>query len=40
MNCLPVKPENPYWEDKSKTYEDPDKWRIVLFNGLFTAEKK
>lgn len=40
MNCLPVKPENPYWEDKSKTYEDPDKWRIILFNGLFTAEEK
>ncbi|HCZ35768.1 MAG TPA: VOC family protein [Chitinophagaceae bacterium] len=35
MNCFPVKPENPYWEGKSETYEDPDKWRIVLFNGIF-----
>lgn len=35
LNCFPVKPENPYWEGKSETYEDPDKWRIVLFNGVF-----
>jgi len=35
LNCFPVKPENPYWEEKSETYEDPDKWRIVLFNGVF-----
>lgn len=35
MNCFPVKPENPYWEGKSETYEDPDKWRIVLYNGVF-----
>lgn len=35
INCFPVKPENPYWEGKSETYEDPDKWRIVLFNGTF-----
>lgn len=32
---LPVTPENPYWEDKSLTFEDPDGWRVVLFNGLF-----
>lgn len=30
-----VDPENPYWLDKSHTYEDPDGWRIVLFNGLY-----
>lgn len=36
LNCFPVKPENPYWEGKSHTYEDPDGWRIVLFNGVFT----
>ncbi|KYP15987.1 VOC family protein [Flavihumibacter sp. CACIAM 22H1] len=39
MGCLPVKPENPYWEDKSETYEDPDKWRIVLFNGTFLSQE-
>ncbi len=33
----PVEPENPYWKAKSLTYEDPDGWRIVLYNGLFTA---
>lgn len=32
-----VEPENSYWEEKSKTYEDPDGWRIVLFNGLYTS---
>ena len=26
----PVAPENPYWLDKSVTFEDPDGWRIVL----------
>lgn len=34
--CQPVAPENPYWKDKSLTYEDPDGWRIVFFNGTFT----
>ena len=33
----PVQPENPYWEGKSLTYEDPDQWRIILFNGLFES---
>ncbi len=31
----PVEPENPYWKGKSETYEDPDKWRIVFYNGLY-----
>jgi catechol 2,3-dioxygenase-like lactoylglutathione lyase family enzyme len=35
MGCFPVEPENPYWRDKSNTYEDPDSWRVVLFNGVF-----
>jgi len=26
----PVTPENPYWIDKSLTFEDPDGWRVVL----------
>lgn len=25
-----VEPENPYWRDKSVTFEDPDGWRVVL----------
>jgi catechol 2,3-dioxygenase-like lactoylglutathione lyase family enzyme len=29
----PVEPENPYWRAKSKTFEDPDGWRVVLYNG-------
>ncbi|MBK6825741.1 MAG: VOC family protein [Chitinophagaceae bacterium] len=37
MNIGPVPPENPYWLGKSETYEDPDKWRIVLFDGLYIA---
>lgn len=35
-----VEPENPYWENKSMTYEDPDKWRIVFFNGLYKTQLK
>jgi catechol 2,3-dioxygenase-like lactoylglutathione lyase family enzyme len=29
----PVQPENPYWKDRSVTFEDPDGWRVVLYNG-------
>lgn len=25
-----VPPENPYWRDKSRTYADPDGWRVVI----------
>ena len=28
----PVAPENPYWVGQSVTYEDPDGWRVVLFD--------
>ena len=35
MGIRPVEPENPYWKNKSKTYEDPDDWRIVLFHGVY-----
>ena len=31
--CRPVEPENPYWLGHSVTYEDPDRWRVVLCNG-------
>ena len=26
----PVDPENPYWEGRALTYEDPDGWRVVF----------
>ena len=29
---LPVEPENPYWLGKSLTFEDPDGWRVVIFD--------
>jgi hypothetical protein len=29
----PVDPENPYWKDKSYTFEDPDGWRMVIYHG-------
>jgi catechol 2,3-dioxygenase-like lactoylglutathione lyase family enzyme len=34
-----VAPENPYWADKSVTFEDPDGWRVVLCatHGLVPA---
>lgn len=28
----PVAPANPYWVGKGLTYEDPDGWRVVLFD--------
>jgi catechol 2,3-dioxygenase-like lactoylglutathione lyase family enzyme len=28
-----VQPLNPYWLDKSVTFEDPDLWRVVLCNA-------
>ncbi|SFF60616.1 Glyoxalase/Bleomycin resistance protein/Dioxygenase superfamily protein [Halobacillus alkaliphilus] len=27
-----VEPENPYWEERGTTIEDPDGWRVVLMN--------
>ena len=27
---LAVAPENPYWQEKGITFEDPDGWRVVL----------
>jgi catechol 2,3-dioxygenase-like lactoylglutathione lyase family enzyme len=35
FGVFPVAPENPYWKDKSETYEDPDGYRIVLFRGRY-----
>lgn len=29
----PVEPENPYWNGKSYTFEDPDGWRVVIYHG-------
>jgi catechol 2,3-dioxygenase-like lactoylglutathione lyase family enzyme len=29
----PVEPENPYWKDRSQTFEDPDGWRVVVYHG-------
>lgn len=33
----PINPENPYWKDKGFTYEDPEGWRVVLYNGVFNV---
>src|SRR5690606_25000240 len=38
MGIAPVEPENPYWKGKSETYEDPDQWRVILFNGVYNPE--
>ena len=32
MGYNSVPPENPYWEEKGITIEDPDGWRVVLMN--------
>ena len=35
MGYFPVPPENPYWNGKGHTFEDPDGWRVVLFAGTW-----
>jgi catechol 2,3-dioxygenase-like lactoylglutathione lyase family enzyme len=35
----PVQPENPYWRDKSFTFEDPDGWRTVICHGQAFANR-
>jgi catechol 2,3-dioxygenase-like lactoylglutathione lyase family enzyme len=32
MGYAPVAPENPYWNERGLTIEDPDGWRVVLMN--------
>lgn len=32
LGYLPVAPENPYWQEKGITIEDPDGWRVVFMN--------
>ena len=32
LGHAPVTPENPYWQGKSLTFEDPDGWRVVLLD--------
>jgi catechol 2,3-dioxygenase-like lactoylglutathione lyase family enzyme len=32
MGVQPVEPINPYWAGKSYTFEDPDGWRVVVFD--------
>ncbi|WP_214480584.1 VOC family protein [Bacillus sp. SM2101] len=33
MGYPEVEPENPYWQEKGITIEDPDGWRIVLMHS-------
>ncbi|MDQ3292075.1 MAG: VOC family protein [Bacteroidota bacterium] len=35
LGYYPVSPENPYWNGKGLTFEDPDGWRVVLFAGTW-----
>lgn len=39
MGYEAVIPENPYWEGKGVTIEDPDGWRIVLMNTSGISER-
>jgi catechol 2,3-dioxygenase-like lactoylglutathione lyase family enzyme len=33
----PVKSFNPYWDKRGKTFEDPDRYRVVLQNAAWDA---
>jgi hypothetical protein len=35
-----VPPENPYWQEKGITIEDPDGWRVVLMNTNGIGERE
>lgn len=35
ISAKEVQPENSYWKDKSISFEDPDGWGVVLFDGVF-----
>ena len=37
IGCAPVEPENPYWLGKSLTFQDPDGWRVVIFDLSVSA---
>jgi catechol 2,3-dioxygenase-like lactoylglutathione lyase family enzyme len=32
MGYEAVPPENPYWQERGLTFEDPEGWRVVLMN--------
>lgn len=34
LGCTAVSSENPYWETRGVTFEDPDGWRVVLMNSV------
>ena len=34
----PVTAFNPFWDRAGRTFEDPDRYRVVLQNGAWTAE--
>ncbi|REJ83090.1 MAG: VOC family protein [Planctomycetota bacterium] len=34
----PVPSFNPYWDRHGKTYEDPDGYRIVIYNGQWPSD--
>jgi catechol-2,3-dioxygenase len=38
INAKEVQPENSYWKDKSISFEDPDGWGIILFDGVFIPD--
>ena len=33
--AAPVQSYNPYWDTNGRTYEDPDGYRIVIYNGTW-----
>ncbi len=33
QNVKPVKSLNPYWDIKGRTYEGPDGYRFIIYNG-------
>jgi len=38
IGVAPVVPENPYWQDISLTFADPDGWRVTLVDSQALAK--
>lgn len=38
LGHAPVPSHNPYWDQRGKTFEDPDGYRVVLYQGVWVNE--
>jgi hypothetical protein len=39
LGFTPVKSWNPYWDDRGRSFEDPDGYRVVIQNAVAPGEE-